>query len=296
MTAVELDPEVAQIADRYFNVRPEHELRHRHRGRPRLARPAPTSTSTSSWSTPIAARSCPFHLLTTEFYKLVAEHLKPGGVAVQNVEPTTMLFDSAVATIKAAFDHVVFFEGQGNIVIVAYNGPEKDEATLQRHRGRAAGASTASATTSPRSSTRRFTPDWNDKTAAAHRRLRAGRVPEGDRAPQREADMTAARRPAAARPAPPPACRRRRRRRARRRRRRDARLHHARLRDGGEPHPDAALRQRHLHLGDDHLDRRRRPDGRLLPRRLRRRPLSRASRFAATIKLVAAAYLFFVYC
>jgi spermidine synthase len=74
----------------------------------------------------------PFHLLTSEFYKLVAAHLKPGGVAVQNVEPTTMLFDSAVATIRSAFEHVVFIRGLGNIVIVAYNGPEKTEADLQR--------------------------------------------------------------------------------------------------------------------------------------------------------------------
>ena len=73
----------------------------------------------------------PFHLLTTEFYQLVAAHLKPGGVVVQNVEPTTMLFDSAVATIRAAFEHLVFFEGSGNIVIVAYNGPEKSDAELK---------------------------------------------------------------------------------------------------------------------------------------------------------------------
>jgi spermidine synthase len=43
-----------------------------------------------------------------------------------------MLFDSAVATIRSAFDHVVFFAGEGNIVILAYNGPEKDEAALQQ--------------------------------------------------------------------------------------------------------------------------------------------------------------------
>ena len=51
--------------------------------------------------------------------------LKPGGVVVQNVEPSTMLFDSAVATIGAVFDHLVFFEGQGNIVILGYDGAER---------------------------------------------------------------------------------------------------------------------------------------------------------------------------
>ncbi len=74
----------------------------------------------------------PFHLLTKEFYQLVAAHLNPGGVVVQNVEPSTMLFDSAVATIEAAFEHTAFLAGQGNIVIVAYNGPEKTDAEVDQ--------------------------------------------------------------------------------------------------------------------------------------------------------------------
>ncbi len=36
----------------------------------------------------------PFHLLTKEFYTLVKSRLNPGGVVVQNIEPSTMLFDS----------------------------------------------------------------------------------------------------------------------------------------------------------------------------------------------------------
>ena len=43
-----------------------------------------------------------------------------------------MLFDSAVATIRQAFEHLVFLRGDGNIIILAYNGPEKDEASLTR--------------------------------------------------------------------------------------------------------------------------------------------------------------------
>jgi hypothetical protein len=43
-----------------------------------------------------------------------------------------MLFDSAVATIKSVFDHVDFYEGRGNIVIIAYNGRERDRADLLR--------------------------------------------------------------------------------------------------------------------------------------------------------------------
>jgi spermidine synthase len=131
MTAVELDPAVVDIAEKYLNVREEPgfavEVRD---GRVWLAR----TKARFDYILVDAYRGhfVPFHLLTREFYELVAEHLKPGGVAAQNVEPSTMLFDSAVATIKAAFDHVEFYEGRGNIVIIAYDGPAKDKADLQK--------------------------------------------------------------------------------------------------------------------------------------------------------------------
>jgi spermidine synthase len=130
-TAVELDPDVVRLDDRYFGVHPEANFAIEiNDGRVHLARTDRQYDAIliDAYRGPFV----PFHLLTTEFYKLVAAHLTPGGVAVQNVEPTTMLFDSAVATIGAAFQHLVFLKGEGNIVIVAYNGPEKDEATVQR--------------------------------------------------------------------------------------------------------------------------------------------------------------------
>jgi len=130
-TAVELDPEVARIADQFFNVRPEKNFDIAiDDGRVFL-----TGTDRRFDIILIDAYRgpfVPFHLLTSEFYKLVSAHLKPGGVVVQNVEPTTMLFDSAVATIRSAFDNLVFLRGEGNIVILAYNGPARDEADLLR--------------------------------------------------------------------------------------------------------------------------------------------------------------------
>lgn len=130
-TAVELDPEVARIAATYFNVKPEPNFDVVvEDGRVWLAR----TDKKFDFILVDAYRGpfVPFHLLTTEFYKLVSDHLKPGGVAIQNVEPSTMLFDSAVATIGAAFQNLDFFESRGNIVIVAYNGPKRDEAELKR--------------------------------------------------------------------------------------------------------------------------------------------------------------------
>jgi spermidine synthase len=130
-TAVELDPSVAQIAGQFFQIEPgpnfDLEIMD---GRVWLTKSDDTFDliMVDAYRGPFV----PFHLLTTEFYQEVAKHLKPGGIAVQNVEPSTMLFDSAVATIGAAFDNLEFYEGRGNIVVVAYNGPKRDPAELKR--------------------------------------------------------------------------------------------------------------------------------------------------------------------
>ena len=189
MTAVELDPGGGRGSpDSYFGVKPEPNFDiDIEDGRVFLARSDKRFDiiMVDAYRGPFV----PFHLLTTEFYKLVAEHLKPGGVVVQNVEPTTMLFDSAVATIKPAFDHVVFLRGDGNIVIVAYNGPEKDEASARKASPPSGRRNYGFRYDLTEILGRRFTPPWNDEHRAAHRRLRAGRISEGDRAPQREADI-----------------------------------------------------------------------------------------------------------
>jgi len=161
-TAVELDPDVIRLCAQYFGVAAEPNFSIVNEdGRVFLTKIDRTYDAIliDAYRGPFV----PFHLLTTEFYKLVAAHLKPGGVAVQNVEPTTMLFDNAVATIRSAFDHLVFLHGDGNIVIVAYNGPEKDEATLAKQaaeREQEFQLRYDPATILQR----RFTPDWNTAT------------------------------------------------------------------------------------------------------------------------------------
>jgi spermidine synthase len=164
MTAVELDPEVARIAGQYFKVKPEPNFDIEIvDGRVYLARTDKRFDILliDAYRGPFV----PFHLLTVEFYKLVAAHLKPGGVAVQNVEPSTMLFDSAVATIKQAFAHVVFLQGEGNIVVLAYNGAEKDEAELRRVAAERQ-AKYGFRYDLVKILDRRFTPPWNEKATA----------------------------------------------------------------------------------------------------------------------------------
>ena len=72
----------------------------------------------------------PFHLLTREFYALTADRLKPGGAMALNIEATTMLFDSTLATLAVVFDHIDLYPMGPNVVVVAYNGPQLSDADL----------------------------------------------------------------------------------------------------------------------------------------------------------------------
>ena len=129
ITCVELDPAVVDLAKKHFGVRPENKFKITvSDGRSYMVK------SPESWNVIMidAYRGpfVPFHLLTEEFYRVVKSRLKPGGVVVQNVEPTTMMFDSAIATIQKVFPNVEAFDAGGNIVTVAYDGPRRTQAEL----------------------------------------------------------------------------------------------------------------------------------------------------------------------
>lgn len=124
ITAVELDPAVVELAKKYFGIRSEDRFKIEVAdGRSFMLK------SRTTWNVIMidAYRGpfVPFHLLTEEFYKLVKSKLKPGGVVVQNIEPTTMMFDSAIATIQRIFPNVDYYNAGGNTVIVAYDGPRQ---------------------------------------------------------------------------------------------------------------------------------------------------------------------------
>jgi spermidine synthase len=129
ITCVELDPAVVDLAQKHFGVRAEDRFKIvTADGRSYLTK------SRESWNVIMidAYRGpfVPFHLLTEEFYKVVKSKLKPGGAVVQNVEPSTMMFDSAIATISKVFANVEVFDAGGNIVTVAYDGPKRTQAEL----------------------------------------------------------------------------------------------------------------------------------------------------------------------
>jgi spermidine synthase len=51
-------------------------------------------------------------------------------VVVQNIEPSTMLFDSAVATLKSVFASVDIYDGLENVIAVGYGGPSLRQSAL----------------------------------------------------------------------------------------------------------------------------------------------------------------------
>lgn len=124
ITSVELDPAVLQLAKKYFGIKDEPNFQLVNRdGRLFLqeSKDKYDIILIDAYRGPFV----PFHLLTKQFYQIVKDHLADGGVVAQNVEPSTMLFDSAVKTINAVFPQLDFYRAEGNIVTVAYDGAER---------------------------------------------------------------------------------------------------------------------------------------------------------------------------
>ena len=134
----EIDPSVITVAKKYFGVQPTPRLRiHAKDGRIFLnqSREKYDLILLDAYRGPFV----PFHLTTQEFYKLVQRKLNDGGVVAQNVEPTTMFFDSAYRTMKSIFDQVDFLEAHGNIVLVGYSGKRLTDQELAERAGVAQG-------------------------------------------------------------------------------------------------------------------------------------------------------------
>jgi spermidine synthase len=134
ITSVELDPAVVDLARKYFGVRDE----------------ANFNTATQDGRLFLFGSSerydvilidayrgpfVPFHLTTREFYELAKTHLAEGGVVAENIEPSTLLFDSVAKTVAAVFPHLDLYYAQGNVVTLAYPGEARERAALERLAG-----------------------------------------------------------------------------------------------------------------------------------------------------------------
>jgi spermidine synthase len=131
VTSVELDPAIVELSHEYFGIKDEPNFQVVNRdGRIFLnnTKDRYDIILIDAYRGPFV----PFHLLTKEFYQIVKDHLADGGVVAQNVEPSTMLFDSAVKTIHAVFPQVDFYVAGGNVVTIAYDGPPRSADDLDR--------------------------------------------------------------------------------------------------------------------------------------------------------------------
>jgi len=127
----ELDPEVIRLAKKYFGVKESDRLKvHAQDGRIFLTRSKGSYDAVflDAYRGPFV----PFHLMTREYFEIIKKHLRPGGVVAQNVEPTTMVLDSAIRTIGAVFKNVDTYEAGGNVVIIAYDGEPIPAARLRQ--------------------------------------------------------------------------------------------------------------------------------------------------------------------
>jgi spermidine synthase len=126
----ELDPEVIRLAKKYFGVKESERLKlNAQDGRIFLTRSKNMYDAVflDAYRGPFV----PFHLLTREYFEIIKRHLRPGGVVAQNVEPSTMVLDSAIRTIGAVFKNVETYEAGGNVVIIAYDGEPIPPARLR---------------------------------------------------------------------------------------------------------------------------------------------------------------------
>jgi spermidine synthase len=127
----ELDPAVISLAKKYFGVESTDRLRIVNKdGRVFLnqSKDKFDLILLDAYRGPFV----PFHLTTQEFYRLVKSRLNDGGVVAQNVEPSTMFFDSAYATMKTVFDQVDAIDAGGNVVLIGYSGQRLSPAELSR--------------------------------------------------------------------------------------------------------------------------------------------------------------------
>ncbi len=133
VTAVELDPEIVRLSRKYYGFKEngkqsENFIISELDGRMHILRKK--ESHDIIFVDAYRGQFVPFHLMTKEFFNLAKKRLNKGGVMVQNIEPSTMLYDSAIATIASVFDNVDVYRGGGNIVAIAYDGKEKPIGSL----------------------------------------------------------------------------------------------------------------------------------------------------------------------
>ena len=120
--AVDIDPEVVNVAKRYFDFREDARMRaYVGDGREFIERFR--QPYDLIFLDAFSSDSVPPHLTTQEFLRAVRRALKPGGVVVGNVwsRLSNPLYDSMVRTYQEVFDdlYILDVQGAGNKILLA---------------------------------------------------------------------------------------------------------------------------------------------------------------------------------
>jgi spermidine synthase len=124
-TSVEIDPGVVELARKYFDVKvtPQQQIVIKDG---RLFLHGTQDRYDIIFVDAYRGAFVPFHLTTQEFYRLARSRLTPGGCVVQNVDPSTLLFDATMATMRSVFANLETVQAGGNVVVIGYDGPKRD--------------------------------------------------------------------------------------------------------------------------------------------------------------------------
>jgi spermidine synthase len=129
VTCVELDPEVINFARQYFGVIESPRLQLVERDG-RIFTRATHDRYDMIIVDAYRGTFVPFHLTTHEFFTVVKNKLAPGGVMTQNISPDVLNEADMTATLKSVFAHVDRYQADGNVVMMAYDGPAKTTVQL----------------------------------------------------------------------------------------------------------------------------------------------------------------------
>jgi len=127
----EIDPEVTRVAEQYFNVDPNNPRFHLYNEDGRIFLHRSNEKYDLVILDAYSKSYVPFHLMTLEFFKLLADHLTPEGFVVSNLIASisgdgSQLLSAETTTIHAVFPSVYTFAVKGtdypdvqNIILVA---------------------------------------------------------------------------------------------------------------------------------------------------------------------------------
>jgi spermidine synthase len=125
--AAEIDPEVVDVAKKYFGFREDERMHARTGDGRRFIENAAQADYDIIFLDAFGARDVPKHLTTLEFLQITRRALKPSGVVVSNVwrPASNPLYDSMARTYREAFDELFILDVPGDVNNILLALPRK---------------------------------------------------------------------------------------------------------------------------------------------------------------------------